>query len=302
VGYIFGFRKGCCRSLVEYWNGKAWKLQKSPMGGFLFAVAATSPTNAWAVGDEGIEHWNGRSWQIQKSTGGGSLKGGILYGVAATSPTNAWAVGELGQDIGPLLILHWNGKSWKLQKHPIHAHWAASSLNSVTATSAANAWAVGSWSAGHGNRTLVMHWNGTAWKIQTSPSPHRSQYGVQLRDVAATSRNNAWAVGSWRTGHHGSGTLLEHWNGKVWNVQPSASNVSSNTALDGVAATSRSNAWVVGYTASQTLVEHWGGHAWKVQPTPDPGVLLDVAATSRTNAWAVGGSDAVHWNGTAWGP
>ncbi len=59
------------------------------------------------------------------------------------------------------------------------------------------------------------------------------------------------------------------------------------TYLNGVAATSTTNAWAV--------IEHWNGKTWTVQPTPNPGgmaSLSQVAASSATTAWAVG--DYVH--------
>ena len=58
-------------------------------------MAATSSTNAWAVGSDShggvIEHWNGKAWKIQASPNHGLQP--RLSGVAATSSTNAWAVG-----------------------------------------------------------------------------------------------------------------------------------------------------------------------------------------------------------------
>ena len=68
-----------------------------------------------------------------------------------------------------------------------------------------------------------------------------------------------------------------------------------STSLNGVAASSSTNAWTVGQTyngvTQTTAVEHWNGTAWKVQPSVNPGttvnILSGVAATS-TNAWAVG--------------
>jgi hypothetical protein len=74
----------------------------------------------------------------------------------------------------------------------------------VTATSASNAWAVGS----TGTKTLIVHWNGTAWKRVPSPTPAAGGF---LGGVTATSARNAWAVG--RTGGK---TLIEHWNGVTW--------------------------------------------------------------------------------------
>jgi hypothetical protein len=41
-----------------------------------------------------IEHWNGTAWkQVTSPNPGGSSDNNFLYGVAATSSTNAWAVG-----------------------------------------------------------------------------------------------------------------------------------------------------------------------------------------------------------------
>jgi hypothetical protein len=60
-------------TLIERWDGSSWKRQASPNPGgrygqdYLSGVAATSPADAWAVGDYGsglggktlIEHWDG---------------------------------------------------------------------------------------------------------------------------------------------------------------------------------------------------------------------------------------------------
>jgi hypothetical protein len=75
----------------------------------------------------------------------------------------------------------------------------------VAATSARNAWAVGSVAF---NKTLIIRWNGTAWKHVPSPT-----YGQlsELLGVAATSAGNAWAVG-WDL----KGLILQHWNGTAW--------------------------------------------------------------------------------------
>ncbi len=79
----------------------------------------------------------------------------------------------------------------------------------MTALSAQNAWAVGSTGTG---KTVILHWNGTAWTQVPSPSPAPSP---ELRGVTATSANNAWAVG--QTGTAGRiKTLILHWNGTTW--------------------------------------------------------------------------------------
>src|SRR5205823_2852052 len=134
----------------------------------------------------------------------------------------------------------------------------------VAATSPTNAWAVGSYKARVGKRTLILHWNGTAWKRQPNPSPGSTgPYYPELRGVAATSSTNAWAVGSYYNGT-AELTLVEHWNGTAWKVQPSpnpgGTGLNNHNFLYGVAATSATNSWAVG-----SVILHWNGKAWKVQ-------------------------------------
>ena len=83
-------------------------------------------------------------------------------------------------------------------------------------------------------------------------------------------RPDAWAVGYYFNGMSNQ-TLVEHWNGKAWKVQPSLNPGGSTpptlrhqlNQLYGVAATSPTNAWAVGDyyngTSNQTLIEHWNG-------------------------------------------
>ncbi len=109
------------KALTLHWNGTRWQREAnpSPPGAELFAVAATSPANVWAVGTVGFEpnptktlilHWNGKKWVETPGIPGS------LSTVAATSPTNAWAVG--GTHDGAALVLHWNGKEWRQTPSP----------------------------------------------------------------------------------------------------------------------------------------------------------------------------------------
>jgi hypothetical protein len=107
-------------TLIFRWNGKAWNRVPSPApaGSFLNSVAATSASNAWAVGLDFagvlILHWNGRSWRQLPSPSAGAAPYDDLSAVAVVSADDAWAVGETNSSVsGPeTLILHWNGKDW----------------------------------------------------------------------------------------------------------------------------------------------------------------------------------------------
>lgn len=266
------------RAFVLHWDGGAWKVQKSPnqagATGFseLDGVAATSSNNAWAVGSFGnrtashtlIEHWDGTAWRVQSSPNPGGRSS--LSSVAATSPSNVWAVGSHGDPARPL-VEHWDGTSWKIQSSPKAAGSTLSYLESVAATSRTNAWAVGYYyrPGGSSTRTLVLHWNGRAWKRQSSADARRDFN--DLLGVAATSRSNAWAVGSSPYSKGGERILLEHWNGTAWKLQPSPIRQGRIGGLEGVAANASTNVWAVGrYThrqgGTQVLALHWNGTAW----------------------------------------
>ncbi|MGZ4150708.1 MAG: hypothetical protein ACXVQJ_11750, partial [Actinomycetota bacterium] len=143
-----------------------------------------------------------------------------------------------------------------------------------------------------GDRTLIEHWNGTAWKIVKSPNP--GPVDDYLFDVAVTSASNAWAVGVHSDGVRHR-TLILRWNGSVWKVSKTPNVGTGDNELREVTAASAKAAWAVGdvYDGAtyQPVVLHWGGAGWKVQPAAAPGtgaVLFAADATASTDVWAVG--------------
>ena len=153
---------------IERWNGTAWAQVAAPKpgsGGRLNGVAATSATDAWAIGVVG---GTGQSLSCAGRSGARSpprtsASSDFLFGIAAASATSAWAVGEAKNN--QTLALHWGGKSWKVAKVPSPG--SGDFLNGVTATSGSNAWAVGYTGSG---QTLVIHWNGKSWQQVVAPA------------------------------------------------------------------------------------------------------------------------------------
>ena len=324
------------QTLVVRWNGRAWTKAASPNPGgtshdnYLAAVAATSSGNAWAVGGYSngtalrtlITRWNGKAWtKVASPNPGGSSHDNFLTGVAGNSAGNAWVVGGYFNGTAfQTLIVHWNGKAWTKVASPNPGGSSRNNfINAVTVTPAGGAWAVGEYFNGTAYRTLILRWNGKAWRKVASPNGGSVSAPNLLTGVTAASAGNAWAVGSYNIGTVAQ-TLIVHWNGSSWKkvASPNAGSASDPNLLAGVTATSAGNAWAVGSynigTVTQTLIVHWNGSSWKKVASPDPGgpahlnLLNGVAATSASNAWAVGGyakSSAeqtliVHWNGTAW--
>jgi hypothetical protein len=278
----------------------------------LYSVAAVSRSDAWAVGSV-IEHWNGRRWSVVPGAKTGRCAA-LFYGVAARSASSAWAVGYCGKASSHRPVIErWNGHRWSLQPNPRIAASSVSELDGVSATSSSNAWAVGAHRSKGRTVPLVEHWNGRAWKVQGSPvaGPH----GAQLTGVTALSATSAWAVGTVLSANPVvTKSLIEHWNGHGWHIQPSISPGSGNFLL-GATALTGARVWAAGaYTFGGnlgTLVEFWDGTSWAEQPTPDPDLddgLLGIAARRPADAWAVGFRASLihprtlilHWNGTIW--
>jgi hypothetical protein len=155
------------KTLIEHWNGTKWAQVPSPNPAGplaeieLDAVAATSASDAWAVGAYNtnntdktlIEHWDGHTWKLVPSPN--PAPHSRLVSVAATSAGNAWAVGTRTGTIQQTLILRWNGTAWKLVPSPNPGE--VNALGGVATTSATDVWAVGSFTTGGLTQVLAAH-------------------------------------------------------------------------------------------------------------------------------------------------
>ena len=192
------------------------------------------------------------------------------------------------------------------------------SLNGVSVLSTTDAWAVGNYLSKSGQaKTLTEHWDGTRFKVVSSPSV--PQTPNNLFSVTAVSSKDVWAVGN--TGSiSGTQTLAEHWNGSKWQIA-STVNLGLYNYLYGVAAVSSNDVWAVGRWDTQdevvsTLIEHWDGSSWQVVASPNVtgyNYLNAVAVVSANDIWAVGIYDTnrkngaaiaqtliEHWDGSSW--
>ena len=271
-----------------------------------------------------IEHWNGSAWcRVVSPDPGGGTRENQLLAVTVASQSNAWAVGyyTAASNVNKTLTLHWNGHSWKQVASPDPAApGMGNELDDVAATSASDTWAAGYYvNASHVARSMVLYWNGTAWRVM--PSPDRST-NTQLTGVVAASRTNVWVTGFYDTSAFVSQTLISHWNGRAWAITASSDRggMSSANYLVNMAVPSLSAALAVGSsfnsTSALTFSARRDGARWKTVTTPDPAgtrnadnVLTDIAATSPASAWAVGEYRLIYgsyqtlilqWTGTEW--
>jgi hypothetical protein len=156
---------------------------------------------------------------------------------------------------------------------------------------------------GTSTRTLILHWNGSAWTRVPSPNPALDS---SLTGVAAASADSAWAIGDTISDNSNSPLTLR-WNGTAWTTVPAG--LGPDASIEGVAAAPAGTAWAVGNTgigtSGRTLILRWNGTAWTRVPSPGPGVgLVGVAALSDSDAWAVGTAGGkvliLRWNGKTW--
>lgn len=263
------------------------------------------------------------NWQkvISPNVSGASEVNNELLGVAAISTNDVWTVGWAQDPNGPkfvkrTLIQHFNGGTWDIVASPNPPGDTLSQLHSVSAVSANDVWAVGSSHNGTlPSRTLIQHWDGSQWRIVSSPSPD-TQFN-ELRGVAAISANDVWAVG-YRGGTKSETpieTFILHWNGAAWTQVASPNIAGGANQLFGITAISANDIWAVGSAGGAPLALHWNGSTWSVIPVAvgsglRSGNLSAVSGKAGNDVWAVGDGKGVfnnqtfatimHWNGSRW--
>jgi hypothetical protein len=226
---------------------------RTASGSYLHAVAATSATDAWAVGGRLLLHWNGTAWTRWPLPAG--LGDSTFTALAATS-ANAWAVTYAGHRGSLPAIMHWNGRRWGQVASPdIGMSYA---LSAVAATSARDVFAVGS-APEHSSSALLLHWNGRSWTCARAAQIHLPKLPeLFLNAVSASSADNAWAVGSYFVSAYRA--LALHWNGHTWQqvMIPGQGILQGGTVIP-----QSDGAWAVGVGDSGTLILHWNGTAWQ---------------------------------------
>ena len=291
-----------------------WTVQKAQLLGAndnsLGAVAGSSPTDVWAVGNylpdaktsnqdatlTFAEHYNGKAWTVVRTPNAGP-NFNTLFGLAAAGG-EAWAVGTHLDSAyrNRALVEAWNGHRWSIASVPQPGS-VRDMLRGASALSRDNVWAVGDQESGNGIfETLAEHWNGHHWSVVRTPDPGST--GNHLYAVDAVNRDDVWAVGQRLGGGVPDQALVEHWNGARWSVVSLPASVSSNVLLQGVTATRAGQVWVAGEADSpegggRPLVEHFAGGRWSVQKLPavpkgaNWSYLLGIAA-GQGSVWAVG--------------
>ncbi|HMA38383.1 MAG TPA: hypothetical protein VKY74_28300 [Chloroflexia bacterium] len=306
VGAGFSAQQGPV-PLAWHWNGLEWRSTRPPGGNsYLEDVAALAPSDVWAVGGGDsapadqplLLHWTGTRWS-RVARPNPSTETGHLYGIGARAAGDIWAVGsDTRNHRRQTLVLHWDGTAWSQIPSP-NVDGADSVLLRVAARAADDVWAVGYSLEAAGSvthladgppnalprpgiapppgpeRPLIIHWDGTQWRLMPLPD---SGPGRRLTGIAAVAADDAWAVGG------GDGPLIAHWDGQAWRSlrRPEPG------SLAGVTAAAADDVWAVGGTESGPLALHWDGAQWRSVPGSDAGALSAAAIAPDRQVWAVG--------------
>jgi len=249
VGSAQDFASLKSTTLVERWNGSAWRIVRSPnpaganLPNRLSSVAVAASNDIWAVGGAGfperslILRWKGSRWRAVRNGCGVALNG-----VDVVSATDVWAVGSA-------TTCHFDGSTWRVipspQPRPEYNE-IAYVLRDVSAAGPDDVWASGLRVIEQGEYldylSIVEHWDGEAWTLTTNVA------GQSLGGVEALAANDVWAVGT-----DAIRGLVLHFDGTGWSRVPSPTPGDSGSLAE-VEAESADHLWAAGTAQAKALI------------------------------------------------
>lgn len=267
------------RGTIRHWNGTSWteiSIRDATGTGNLRSVAASGPSQVWAVGDghDGLPYIAGGDVTgFDRVQVPGLWTGDWLGGVDARQGK----VVAVGSRAGSGLIVSGQNGDWSVQKTKEKgALYAVSSGFAVGDT---------------GDAPLVMRLSGSTWKAMPLPSVK----GGYLRDVQVDSSRRAVAIGGV---YHGAGQvepLVLSWNGKRW-IREKLPPVEAR--LYGVTGDGKGRFWISGYDPDRPsegfLLRMEKGHVQVIRGAAAKGGANTVRLQSvaylpgKGSVWAVG--------------
>jgi hypothetical protein len=312
VGYTQLGDVARAETLIQHWDGTAWRVVPSPnrlladndnASNVLQGVTAIAPNDVWAVGFTVsyhqpyrtlAMHWDGSRWSIVDTPSPGPSYNG-LNDVTAVGPNDVWAVGgapTFGPGFTPIdasspgYALHWDGRSWSAVPGAPGRE-TRSTLATATAVSSSEVFAAG--------QIYPWRWNGSQW-LSTPPADYFSQ------GIDAAGSSSVWTVsfGSYPifSGNaYGPYPGASRWNGSAWEPIPTGA-LGSGRFLD-VSVRAPNDVIIVGNAGVWARAARWNGSALVALPagngnptSPAYGgndnLLVGVDSAPDGSTWAVG--------------
>jgi hypothetical protein len=259
----------------EEWNGSTWRQLPSAGQGVIFSsISCPSQTYCVALGSyQGnlyAGEWNGKAWTVQGTYEPGG-PGQDWGGVSCLAATDCMAVayGYINNNDGIAYSLRWNGSAWSSNPLIVPDYnsldpWPAG----ISCTSASYCVTVGD----DNGTTQADRWNGTRWKLMTTPTPAGLYSGPD--GVSCPRASQCIAAGT--TGNIGGNIFAEQLTGNTWKLMKSVvtQHRGYNNLEAEVSCTSLANCMAVGVQDGHgsrglnPLSETWNGRVWQVQPVP----------------------------------
>ena len=279
------------------------------------------------------------AWEVVPSPNPPAAESAIIRDITNIAPDDAWAVGDWWGTVNGVvqnfaLTMHWDGTKWSLVPTPQPAPCADCrnlALYGVDALGPNDVWAAGGQTKQApdgfvGTHILVMHWNGSAWRVVKTPAQVGAS-GDLIWRVTALAPNDVWFFGE---NIYSRQLLLGlaiamHWDGsnlkftKVPIVNFVGAGSTSNNSLHAASALSPDDIWAVGaggdgdpLVCDLSQIHHWNGQTWTHVPSQPPDncawhSLYAVEAVAPSDVWAGGETFdgnyhglSLHWGGSTW--
>ncbi|MCD0450248.1 hypothetical protein LO762_13750 [Actinocorallia sp. API 0066] len=201
-----------------HWNGKKWTVKKGAGTFRPTAIAASSPTRAWAVGLAGVTpvaiYWNGKSWKRVAYPGanlGPITLPLVPLSLSASPDGTVYSVAGLNaKNDGASAVRRWNGKRFVNVDVPA----GGASLTAVAVRTKGDVWLAGTTTA-NGTQAVatVLRLQGGQWKQVPAPGGDWGTIGQPhniIQDLAVAGPNRVWAIRA----QNGGGLL--RWTGSGW--------------------------------------------------------------------------------------
>jgi hypothetical protein len=328
---------------IEGGGPSAWKFKEeagswsqasetppTPSGGskaVLQSISCSSTTACTAVGTYYaestykllVERWNGTSWSLQTAPNPSEASSFAELGVSCPSATSCLIAGNYLKGTTTLSFAEsWNGSSWSALSAQNPGF--ASRLKDISCTSSSACTAVGVYqeAKGQAEKPLAESWNGSAWSVQSVPSPAEATGSVGLKGISCTSASACTAVGNFYLETTKQRTLAESWDGTKWTVQGTTNPNTATNALNQVSCSAAGTCTAVGSgrpeqltTEGETsIAERLSAGEWKTQTTPNLATsesrLEEVSCASASMCLAIGHdtlrakAPVESWNGSTW--